>query len=224
MMFQWLINQTEKKFLLNKNNEFLIEELKAAGIEDNNILNAIKKVPREFFVKKDFIKEAYKNIPLPIDCGQTISQPYIVAYMISCLNLKKTDKILEVGTGTGYQTALLSHMCNEVYTIEIFSKLLNQAKINIRKLNLRNVNFILGNAMEGYDNKVLFDFIIISAASEKIPTKLLDNLKDKGSLIMPKKYSSENQKLLLIKKNKNGYFEQDLLSVKFVSLLNRNPE
>ena len=94
-MFEWLINQTEKKFLLNKNNEFLIEELKAAGIEDNNILDAIKKVPRELFVKKDFIKEAYKNIPLPIDCGQTISQPYIVAYMISCLNLKKTDKILE---------------------------------------------------------------------------------------------------------------------------------
>ena len=92
-MFEWLINQTEKKFLLNKNNEFLIEELKAAGIEDNNILDAIKKVPRELFVKKDFIKEAYKNIPLPIDCGQTISQPYIVAYMISCLNLKKTELI-----------------------------------------------------------------------------------------------------------------------------------
>ena len=109
-------------------NKDLIRELKIEGISDKNILRAIEKVPRELFVAQEFIDRAYENIPLPIDCGQTISQPYVVAYMISCLKLKKTDKVLEIGTGTGYQTAILSYLCKEVCTIEIYNKLLNQAK------------------------------------------------------------------------------------------------
>ncbi len=109
-------------------NKDLIRELKIEGISDKNILRAIEKVPRELFVAQKLIDRAYENIPLPIDCGQTISQPYVVAYMISCLKLKKTDKVLEIGTGTGYQTAILSYLCKEVCTIEIYNKLLNQAK------------------------------------------------------------------------------------------------
>ncbi len=109
-------------------NKDLIRELKIEGISDKNILRAIEKVPRELFVAQKLIARAYENIPLPIDCGQTISQPYVVAYMISCLKLKKTDKVLEIGTGTGYQTAILSYLCKEVCTIEIYNKLLNQAK------------------------------------------------------------------------------------------------
>ena len=221
-MFAWLTNQTKKKYFFNKSKDSLIEELKFMGITNNNILLAIKKVPRELFVQKYFTKQVYDNIPLPIDCGQTISQPYVAAYMLSCLNLKKTDKVLEIGTGTGYQTALLSYLCKEVCTIEIFGKLLNQAKKNIAKLKIKNISFKLGNGIEGWKNKALFDAIIISASSKIIPTKLIENLKNEGILIMPKKYPSGDQKLVLVQKNKKTYSEKELLSVKFVALLNTN--
>ena len=200
MLFPWQKNRIKKLFRLNRNNEALIEELKIEGITENNILCAIKKVPREIFVEQQSIKQAYENIPLPIDCGQTISQPYIVAYMTACLNLKKTDKVLEIGTGSGFQTAILGHLCQEVCTIEIHGKLINKAKKRIAKLNLKNIIFKLGNGAEGWQNKALFDAIIISAASEIIPAKLLENLKNQGSLVMPKKKPSGNQKLLLVKK------------------------
>ena len=224
MLFPWKKKLNEKQPKLNENNETLIEELKIEGITEDNILCAIKKVPREIFVEQQFIQQAYKNIPLPIDCGQTISQPYVVAYMATCLNLKKTDKVLEIGTGTGYQTAILSHLCREVCTIEIHHNLLNKAKKRIAKLNLKNVIFKLGNGNEGWQNKALFDAIIISAASEIIPAKLLKNLKNQGCLVMPKKKLSGNQKLLLIKKNNETYLEKELLEVKFVPLLNKNIE
>ena len=219
MLFPWQKNRIKKLFRLNKSNKALIEELKIEGITKNNILCAIKKVPREIFVERQFVKQAYANIPLPIDCGQTISQPYVVAYMTACLNLKKTDKVLEIGTGTGYQTAILSHLSQEVCTIEIHSNLLNKAKQRIAKLNLKNIIFKLGNGAEGWQNKVLFDAIIISAASEIIPAKLLENLKNQGSLVMPKKKPSGNQKLLLVKKNNETYLEKELLDVKFVPFI-----
>ena len=224
MLFPWQKKQIEKRLRLNNNNETLIEELKIEGITENNILCAIKKVPREIFVERQFIQQAYENIPLPIDCGQTISQPFVVAFMIACLNLKKTDKVLEIGTGTGYQTAILSHLCQEVFTIEIHGNLIKKAKKRIAKLNLKNIIFKLGNGAEGWQAKVLFDAIIISAASEILPFKLLENLKNQGRLIFPKKKSSENQKLLLVKKKNETCIEKELLDVKFVPLLNKNIE
>ena len=224
MLFPWQKNRTKKLLKLKKNNEALIELLKIEGITENNVLYAIKKVPREIFVEQQFIQQAYENIPLPIDCEQTISQPFVVAYMIACLNLKKTDKVLEIGTGSGFQTAILGHLCQEVCTIEIHGKLINKAKKRIAKLNLKNIIFKLGNGAEGWQNKALFDAIIISAASEIIPAKLLENLKNQGSLVMPKKKPSGNQKLLLVKKNNETYLEKELLDVKFVPLLNKNIE
>ena len=208
----------------NRRNKALIEELKIEGITENNILCAIEKVPREIFVERQFKNKAYLNIPLPIDCGQTISQPFVVAFMISCLNLKPNSRILEIGTGSGYQTAILSHLCQEVCTIEIHGKLINQAKKRIAKLNLKNIIFKLGNGAEGWQNKALFDGIIMSCASETVPPKLLENLKNQGSLVMPKKKPSGNQKLLLVKKNNETYLEKELLDVKFVPLLNKNIE
>ena len=221
MLFPWQKNRIKKLFRLNRNNEALIEELKIEGITENNVLYAIKKVPREIFVERQFIQQAYENIPLPIDCEQTISQPFVVAYMIACLNLKKTDKVLEIGTGTGYQTAILSHLCQEVFTIEVHDNLIKKAKKRIAKLNLKNIIFKLGNGAKGWQNqnKALFDAIIISAASEIIPAKLLENLKNQGSLVMPKKKPSGNQKLLLVKKNNETYLEKELLDVKFVPFI-----
>ena len=209
---------------LNKNNNDLIKELKGKGI-DKNILDAMRKVARELFVNEVSFRYAYENIALPVECEQTISQPYVVAYMIDCLKLKKTDKVLEVGTGTGYQTAIISYLCQKICTIEIFDKLFNQAKINIGKLGIKNVIHKLGNGANGWGEKILFDAIIVSAASEKIPLKLLQNLKDNGKLIIPIKYSSGNQKLKLIKKNSESSFDQkELFDVKFVPLLNKNIE
>ena len=223
MLFHWKKNRIKEKNFLSKDNNDLIKELKEKGMADKNILNAMQLVPREIFVDKSFLKKAYENIPLPIDCNQTISQPYVVFYMINCLKLQKTNKVLEIGTGTGYQTAIISHLCQKIYTIEIFEKLLNQAKININKLKINNVLYKLGNGLEGWDEKTLFDSIIISAASEKIPLKVLKSLKNNGNLIIPKKYSSGNQKLILIKKtSKDSYDEKELLDVKFVPLLNSN--
>ena len=217
MLFPW------KKNKRNKSNNDLIEELKEQGITNKNILSALKKVPRELFVNDLSSQWAYENIALPVECGQTISQPYVVAYMIDCLELKKTDKVLEIGTGTGYQAAIISHLCQKIYTIEIFDKLFNQAKINMEKLKIKNIICKLGNGADGWKEKILFDAIIVSAATEKIPSKLLQNLKNNGKLIIPKKYPLENQKLVLVKKNSENNFEKkELFDVKFVPLLNKN--
>ena len=223
MFFPWKKNREKEKIFFNKNNNDLIKELKEKGITDKNILSAIKKVPRELFVNKVSAQWAYENTALPVECGQTISQPYVVAYMIDCLKLKKTDKVLEIGTGTGYQAAIISHLCQKIYTIEIFDKLFNQAKINIGKLKIKNIIYKLGNGLNGWGEKILFDAIIVSAASKEIPPKLLQNLKNNGKLIIPKKYPLENQKLILIEKNSENNFEKkELFDVKFVPLLNNN--
>ena len=225
MNFSWKKNSLKERIFFNKNNDDLLEELKEKRIIDNNILSAIKKVPRELFVNKISIQSAYENMPLPIDCEQTISQPYVVAYMIDCLKLKKTDIVLEIGTGSGYQTAIISHLCRKIYTIEIFNKLFNQAKINIDRLKIKNVVYKLDNGINGWGEKILFDAIIVSAAAEKIPLKLLQNLKNYGNLIIPKKYPSGNQKLILIKKtDKNSFDQKELFDVKFVPLLDKNIE
>ena len=223
MFFPWEKNREKEKIFFNKNNNDLIRELKEKGITNKNILSAIKKVPRELFVNKTSAQWAYENTALPVECGQTISQPYVVAYMIDCLKLKKTDKVLEVGTGTGYQAAIISHLCQKIYTIEIFDKLFNQAKINMGKLKIKNIIYKLGNGLNGWGEKILFDAIIVSAASKEIPPKLLQNLKNNGKLIIPKKYPLENQKLILIEKNiENNFEKKELFDVKFVPLLNNN--
>ena len=223
MFFPWKKNREKEKIFLNKNNNDLVRELKENGITNKNILSAIKKVPRALFVNKNSTQWAYENIALPAECEQTISQPYVVAYMIDCLNLKKTDKVLEIGTGTGYQTAIISHLCQKIYTIEIFDKLFNQAKINMGKLKIKNIIYKLGNGLNGWGEKILFDAIIVSAASKEIPPKLLQNLKNNGKLIIPQKYPLENQKLILIEKNsENNFKKEELFDVKFVPLLNNN--
>jgi len=218
-------NRTKERIFFSKNNDDLLEELKEKGISDKNILDTIKKVPRESFVNRIYIQRAYENMPLPIDCEQTISQPYVVAYMIDCLKLKKTDIVLEIGTGTGYQTAIISHLCKKIYTIEIFDNLFHQAKINIDRLKIKNTIHKYENGINGWGEKILFDAIIVSAASEKIPSKLLQNLKIYGNLIIPIKYPLGNQKLILIKKTgKNSFNQEELFDVKFVPLLNKNIE
>ena len=225
MFFPWQKNRKKEGIFLNKNNNDLIKELKEEGIVNKNILDSIKKVPRELFVNETSVQWAYENMALPAECEQTISQPYVVAYMIECLKLKKTDIVLEVGTGTGYQASIISHLCQKIYTVEIFNELLFRAKNNTEKLKIKNIIYKLGNGVNGWEEKIIFDAIIVSAASEEIPPKLLQNLKNNGKLIIPIKYSFENQKLILIKKKSENNFEkEELFDVKFVPLLNKNIE
>jgi protein-L-isoaspartate(D-aspartate) O-methyltransferase len=213
-----------QKFISNKNRHELIVELKSKRIINNNILNAIEKIPRELFVNEKFAKFCYENIPLPVACQQTISQPYVIAFMIDCLKLKNTDKVLEIGTGTGYQTALLALLCKHVCTIEIFSRLYNQAKINHDKLKLTNISYMFGNGVNGWNEHDLFDGVIISAATELLPTKLLKSLKNGGRIIFPKKYPVGTQKLIIVKKiNETKYKYKTLFDVRFVPLLETNP-
>ncbi len=207
-------------YLFKSKIDDLIDELILNNFTNKTILKYIREIPREIFVKKNFVDFSYDNRPLPIDCNQTISQPLVVANMIDCLNIKKTDHVLEVGTGTGYQTALLSYLCKHVFTIEIFEKLINQAKNNHTMLNLKNISYLLGDGLNGWNKPILFDSIIISAASKKVPIKLLKNLKTKGKIIFPKEYFPKQQKLLLLKKlNELNYSSQELFDVSFVPLL-----
>ena len=223
MFFSRKKNKEKGKIFLNKNNNDLIKELKEKGIVNKNILDSIKKVPRELFVNEASVQWAYENMALPVECGQTISQPYVVAYMIECLKLKKTDIVLEVGTGTGYQASIISHLCQKIYTVEIFNELFCRAKNNIEKLKIKNIICKKGNGVNGWEEKILFDAIIVSAASEEIPSKLLQNLKKNGKLIIPKKYPMANQKLILIKKiGENNFEKEELLDVRFVPLLDKD--
>ena len=207
-------------FFFKTNINDLISDLKQKNFTNRTVLKYLEKIPREIFVEKKFVNVCYKNIALPIDCNQTTSQPLVIANMIDSLNIKKTDLVLEIGTGTGYQTALLSYLCKHVFTIEIFEKLINQAKINHAKLNLKNISYLLGDGSNGWNKSILFDSIIISAATKKISSKLLKTLKIKGKIIFPKEYFPRQQKLLLLKKlSEHNYSTQELFDVSFVPLL-----
>jgi protein-L-isoaspartate(D-aspartate) O-methyltransferase len=207
-------------FFFKSNINDLISDLKQNNFTNRTVLKYLEKIPREIFVKKKFANVCYNNVPFPIDCNQTTSQPLVIANMIDSLNIKKTDLVLEIGTGTGYQTALLSYLCKHVFTIEIFEKLINQAKNNHTMLNLKNISYLLGDGLNGWNKPILFDSIIISAASKKVPIKLLKTLKIKGKIIFPKEYFPKQQKLLLLKKlNELNYSSQELFDVSFVPLL-----
>ena len=217
-LFPWQKNKKKHTIYKNEKNEELIQELRSEGITDEKILKAIRVVPRELFTEK--LDEAYENKALSVECGQTLTQPFCTAYMASFLNLRKTDTILDIGCGVGWSTAVISKLCKTVFAMERFKKLLDIAKKNIAKLKIENIQFKLGNGFEGWGDKILFDAIIIGAASEVVPVKLLESLKSNGRLIIPKKYEAGNQKLLLVTKKSGNFEQKELLDVKFVPLLN----
>ena len=217
-LFPWQKNKKKHTACKNEKNEELIQELRFEGITDEKILTAIRMVPRELFTEN--LDEAYKNKALTVDCNQTLTQPFCTAFMISCLDLRPTNNVLEIGTGVGWTTAVISKLVKTVFTMERFKKLLDIAKQNIAKLKIENVQFKLGNGFEGWEDKILFDAIIIGAASEVVPIKLLESLKSNGRLVMPIKYDTGNQKLLLVTKKSGNFEQKELLDVKFVPLLN----
>ncbi|MGD2024561.1 MAG: protein-L-isoaspartate(D-aspartate) O-methyltransferase [Methyloceanibacter sp.] len=197
----------------------LIMQLRRRGIRDANVLRAMERIPREVFVDDAFSEHAYQDIALPIDCGQTISQPYVVAYMTEKLDLKPIHKVLEIGTGSGYQAAILSQLCRRVYSIERWRELQKAAEARLAKLKITNVTTIIGDGWLGWPPQAPFDRIIVTAAGLDAPAALLDQLKDGGRMIIPLGETRDTQHLVQIDKTPEGLVETPLLPVRFVPLV-----
>lgn len=173
------------------------------GIDDEALIRAMLKVPREEFISNDWKEYAYRDHPLQIACQQTISQPYIIAYMIQILQIETQDKVLEIGTGSGYQTAILAEMCKEVYTVERHSELSMSARKVLRNLGYSNVYYKIGDGTKGWEKAIPsiqeFDKIIVCAGSPGIPPSLIQQLKIGGRLVIPIGSASEQKVILAVK-------------------------
>jgi len=197
----------------------LIMQLRRRGIRDTKVLRAIERVPRELFVDEAFAGHAYQDIALPIECGQTISQPFVVAYMTEKLELEPRHKVLEIGTGSGYQAAVLSYLCRRVYTVERWRELQKGAEQRLAQLKIANVTTIIGDGWLGWPPQAPFDRIIVTAAALDAPAALLDQLKEGGRMIIPLGETRDAQSLVQIDKTEEGLVETPLLPVRFVPLV-----
>jgi protein-L-isoaspartate(D-aspartate) O-methyltransferase len=198
----------------------LLMELRRQGITDTEVLSAMETTPRELFVPAVFQDRAYDNVALPVDAGQTISQPYVVAYMTAALELKPSLRVLEVGTGTGYQTAILAKLARRIYTIERHASLAELAQERLKKLKLFNVDVRVSDGMRGWPGQAPFDRIIVTAAArENPPQELLNQLNIKGLIVIPIDRGVDGQVLVRIRRTAQGFQSTDLLPVKFVPLL-----
>jgi protein-L-isoaspartate(D-aspartate) O-methyltransferase len=197
----------------------LIMQLRRRGIRDTRVLRAIERVPRELFVDEAFADHAYQDIALPIECGQTISQPFVVAFMTERLELDPRHKVLEIGTGSGYQAAVLSYLCRRVYTVERWRELQKAAEQRLAQLKIANVTTIIGDGWLGWPPQAPFDRIIVTAAALDAPAALLDQLKEGGRMIIPLGETRDAQSLVQIDKTEEGLVETPLLPVRFVPLV-----
>lgn len=180
------------------------EQIAARDIADARVLDAMRKIPRHEFVAEAMRPAAYDDGPLPIGHGQTISQPYIVALMTDLLRLKKSDKALEVGTGSGYQAALLGELVSQVYTIEIIEPLAQSAAARLKQLGYKNVEVRFGDGYHGWAEHAPFDAIIVTAASDHVPPPLVRQLKPGGRMVIPLGSTIHRQMLVLLEKDANG--------------------
>jgi protein-L-isoaspartate(D-aspartate) O-methyltransferase len=192
------------------------DQIERRGIKDIQVLDAMRKVPRHRFVPEHLKKYAYADEPLPIGEDQTISQPYIVAFMTEKLQLESHHKVLEIGTGSGYQAAILAEITDSVFTIEIVDVLARRAKTNLEKIGFKNIRVKSGDGYKGWPENAPFDAIIITAAPTKIPQPLVEQLKIGGKMILP--LGDYTQDLVLLTKNEDGIKRKDLLPVRFVPM------
>ena len=202
----------------------LIMELRRAGIADTDVLSAIERIPRESFTPDSFRHQAYENVAIPIGQGQTLSQPQVVALMTQALKAGRRTKVLEVGTGSGYQAAVLSRLCRRVYTIEQFRELLATAEQRFAALRLHNITTRHGDGWKGWPEQAPFDRIMITAAAADVPAALVDQLAIGGRMVLPVGRSSRDQALLQLRREPDGIVEEHLADVRFVPLVEGVPE
>ncbi len=192
--------------------------LRGMGVVEADVLSAIEQVPREMFVPVTFRDHAYENASLPIAMEQTISQPYIVARMTAALQLTGRERVLEIGTGSGSQAAILSFLCRRVYSIERLRPLLVEAETQFRKLRITNITTKVGDGARGWPEGAPFDRIILTCAPVSIPVALLNQLKTGGIMVAPEG-RDRSQKLVTVRRTETGFEKQELLAVKFVPLV-----
>ncbi len=210
------INQRSEKMYEKMRLSMVEDQIEKRGVKDDRVLHAMREVPRHEFVPSHLKKYAYADEPLPIGEDQTISQPYIVAYMTEYLRLGEEDIVLEIGTGSGYQAAVLAEIVDTVYTIEIVDVLARRAEKTLERLGYENVLVKRGDGYAGWPEHAPYDAIIITAAPTKIPEPLMEQLKIGGFMILP--LGDYSQELVLIEKNIKGFEQKTLLPVRFVPM------
>ena len=198
--------------------EFMLT-LRQRGISDKAVLRAMDEVPREHFVEARFADAAYADQAMPIACGQTISQPYVVAYMTEQLAVGPSHRVLEVGTGSGYQAAVLSRLAREVVSVERYRTLAETARGRIKTLGYSNVDVVIGDGLVGLPARAPFDRIIVTAAAEDIPQTLVEQLAEGGIMVLPLGPHGGAQELVKLTKTKTGVAREDLIGVRFVPLV-----
>ena len=198
--------------------EFMLT-LRQRGISDKAVLRAMDEVPREHFVEAAQAEIAYADRAMPIACGQTISQPYVVAYMTEQLRVKPNHRVLEIGTGSGYQAAVLSRLAREVVTLERYRTLANSARARLKTLNYTNVEVLLGDGFGGEPMRAPYDRIIVTAAAESIPPALIAQLAEDGIMVLPLGPHDGGQELIKLTKTGQGISRENLIGVRFVPLL-----
>ncbi|MGB0922627.1 MAG: protein-L-isoaspartate(D-aspartate) O-methyltransferase [Alphaproteobacteria bacterium] len=196
----------------------LIMALRTAGIRDPKVLSAIERVPRHTFIAEAFQNQAYEDTALPIECGQTISQPYVVAYMSEQLAVNNRHKVLEIGTGSGYQGAVLAHLCRRLYTIERYRTLMLQAKARFDDLRLSNIVTLLGDGSKGWPEQQPFDRIMVTAAAFDVPAVLADQLAEGGIMLVPVGHAGD-QMIVKVTRGDSGFETEHLMPVRFVPLV-----
>ena len=197
----------------------LLLDLKQQGVSDIKILNIIEDIDRSLFIDTNLKEKSNLNVALPIDCGQTISQPLIVAHMTQTLDINKKMRVLEIGTGSGYQSIVLSKLSRFVYTIERHNILLKKAKNLLQSLEINNVFFKHADGGLGWSEQAPFDRIIVTASAPEIPTKLLSQLVDNGIMVIPVGEDNDNQVLKKIIKKGDSFIVKNIMNVRFVPLL-----
>ena len=203
--------------MVSRRIDTLLARLRQQGIDDERLLKAIEDVPRERFVDEAFEHKAWENMALPIGSGQTISQPYMVAKMTSLLGLTPTSRVLEIGTGSGYQTAILAHLVEHVYSVERIKGLQWQAKRRLKQLDLHNVTTRHGDGWLGWPARGPFDAIIVTAAPPEIPVELMSQLDEGGILVLP--VGEDQQQLKRITRKTGEYVVETIEQVRFVPLV-----
>lgn len=203
--------------MLNKRIEMLLEQLRRQGINDEHILRAIAEVPRDHFIDEAFEHKAWDNNALPIGYGQTISQPYMVARMTELLGLTPQSQVLEIGTGSGYQTAILAHLVDHVYSVERIKGLQWHAKRRLKHLDLHNISTRHGDGWLGWPSRGPFDAIIVTAAPPEVPLELCKQLNEQGVMVLP--VGEEQQVLRRIQRNGDTFSDDVIEPVRFVPLI-----